>query len=61
MTSRITLGALQDVQEKVVVIPELNVNYSIKLFTSRSRELTEQEIQELLECQIERNATSETF
>ena len=53
MTSRATLGALQDAAEKILVLQELSPFYTVELFVSRSRELTETEINELLNCQQE--------
>lgn len=37
-------------QEKILVLQELSPFYTVELFISRSREIEEQEIKELLEC-----------
>ncbi|CDW71451.1 UNKNOWN [Stylonychia lemnae] len=53
MTSRKTLGTLQDVSEKILVLQELSPVYTVDLFVSRSRELKDSEIKELLEYEPE--------
>jgi predicted phosphoribosyltransferase len=50
MTSRTTLGALQDISEKILVLHELSPFFTVELFISRSRELEDEEIKELLDC-----------
>ena len=49
MTSRITLGALQDVKETVLVLKELNIKFTLDLFISRTREISDEERKEFLE------------
>ena len=53
MTSRTTLGALQDASEKILVLGELSAYFTVELFRSRAREIDEGEIKELMGCSQE--------
>lgn len=48
LTSRITVGVLQDITEKIVVLQELTPTQSVDLFFSRARHVDEEEKRELL-------------
>jgi hypothetical protein len=50
LTSRTTLGALQDISEKILVLQEMNPFFTVDLFISRAREIAQEEIKELLDC-----------
>jgi len=48
MTSRVTVGVLQDIQEKVVIVQELSLVASVNLFFSRARAVSNEEKLELV-------------
>lgn len=43
-----TLGVLQDIQEKIIILQELSPVSSVNLFFSRSREVKDDEKEELI-------------
>ena len=53
MTSRTTLGALQDISEKILVLHELSPFFTVELFMSRARDIEDDEKRELLACETE--------